>query len=120
MIDLDDETRRASYDDALGLGVDRPGDKAMSTKSAKIAAQIAALETAMAEAKKAERERMRARVIRVADQSGLLDVMIDSKALAQAFSALAATPRIVAAHDKAAAKAVKEIDKKEEESHEYN
>lgn len=62
----------------------------MSTKSAKIAAQIAELEAAMAEAKAAERERMKARVIRVAEQSGLLDVMIDSKTLAQAFGGLVA------------------------------
>lgn len=81
----------------------------MSTKSAKIAAQIAALETAMAEAKAAERERMKARVIRVAEQSGLLDVMIDSKTLAQAFTDLATNPP-----------ATPEKGQEEEIHHEYN
>lgn len=64
----------------------------MSTKSAKIRAQIAELEAAMAEAQAREREVMRNRVAKIAERSGLIDIMLSSKQLAIAFQSIIDNP----------------------------
>lgn len=68
------------------------GERNVSTKSAKIKAQIAELEAAMAEAQAREREIMRDRVAKVAERSGLIDVMLSSKQLAIAFRSIIDNP----------------------------
>lgn len=57
----------------------------MATKSAKIRAQIAALEAAAAAAAEEEKERMRARVVRAAERAGLLNTTLSTRDLETAF-----------------------------------
>lgn len=70
----------------------RAGERNVSTKSAKIRAQIAELEAAMAEAQAREREVMRNRVAKIAERSGLIDIMLSSKQLAIAFQSIIDNP----------------------------